>query len=63
LIEFLAFSGCRLGETRYVRWTDVDLEGGIMWVYGDPLTGTKNWERRQVTIIPAMAATDSDWLW
>jgi integrase len=54
LIEFLAFSGCRLGEAGYVRWTDVDLEGGMMWVNGDPLTGTKNWERRQVPIIPAM---------
>ena len=54
LIEFLAFSGCRLGEAGYVRWTDVDLEGGMMWVHGDPLTGTKNWERRQVPIIPAM---------
>ena len=54
LIEFLAFSGCRLAEAGYVRWTDVDLEGGMMWVNGDPLTGTKNWERRQVPIIPAM---------
>jgi len=26
----------------------------MMWVHGDPLTGTKNWERRQVPIIPAM---------
>jgi hypothetical protein len=33
---------------------DVDLEGGMIWVNGDPLTGTKNWERRQVPIIPAM---------
>jgi integrase len=54
LIEFLAFSGCRLSEAGYVTWTDVDLEGGMMWVHGDPLTGTKNWERRQVPIIPAM---------
>jgi integrase len=37
-----------------VKWTDVDLEGGMIWVHGDPLTGTKNWERRQVPIIPAM---------
>jgi hypothetical protein len=29
-------------------------EGVMMWVHGDPLTGTKNWERRQVPIIPAM---------
>jgi integrase len=35
LVEFLAFSGCRLGEAGHVRWTDVDLKGGMMWVHGE----------------------------
>ena len=54
LIEFLTFSGCRLSEAGHLRWTDIDLEGGMIWVNGDPLTGTKNWERRQVPISSAM---------
>jgi integrase len=54
LIEFLAYSGCRLAEAGYVTWADVDFKAGTMWVHGDPATGTKNWDRRQVPIIPAL---------
>jgi integrase len=54
LIEFLAFSGCRLGEAEHVTWADVDQENGFIWIHGDPETGTKNSERRQVPIIPAL---------
>jgi integrase len=54
LIEFLAYSGCRVSEAGQVTWADIDMEAGTMWVHGDAVTGTKNWERRQVPIIPAL---------
>jgi integrase len=54
LIEFLAFSGCRLREAGFITWKDVDLEAGTIWIQGDPTTGTKNWDRRQIPIIPAL---------
>jgi integrase len=54
LIEFLAFSGCRLRETGFITWKDVDLEAGTIWIHGDPATGPKNWDRRQIPIIPAL---------
>jgi len=54
LIEFLAYSGCRLIEAGFVTWKDVDLDGGMIWIHGDPKHGTKNWERRQMPIIPPM---------
>jgi integrase len=39
LIEFLAYSGCRIDEARNVRWTDV--EGDSIWIRRGE-TGTKN---------------------
>ena len=54
MIEFLAFSGCRLSEAGFITWKDVDLEAGTIWIHGDPATGTKNWDRRQIPIIPAL---------
>jgi integrase len=54
LIEFLAFSGCRLSEAGFITWKDVDLEAGTIWIHGNPATGTKNWDRRQIPIIPAL---------
>jgi integrase len=51
LIEFLAYSGCRLDESRHVRWADVEADS--IWIHGGK-TGTKNSERRQVPIIAAM---------
>jgi integrase len=54
LIEFLAYSGARIGEAEYITWDDVDLAAGKIWIHGDPATGTKNWERRQIPIIPAL---------
>ena len=55
LVEFLAFSGCRLDEAAWIEWSDVNEAGGFIWVHGDPFNSTKNSERRQVPIIPAMA--------
>jgi integrase len=54
LAEFLAFTGARLGEAEHVKWSDVETEKGFLWIHGDPLTGTKKSERRQVPIIPAL---------
>jgi integrase len=51
LIEFLAYSGCRLVEAKHVKWTAVEQDG--IWIHGSE-TGTKNSERRFVPIIPAM---------
>lgn len=51
LIEFLAYSGCRLDEAKYVRWVDVN--GTLIWIHGGE-EGTKNRERRQIPIIAPM---------
>jgi integrase len=51
LVEFLAYSGCRIDESRHVRWIDVEADG--IWIHGGK-TGTKNSERRRIPIIGAM---------
>jgi integrase len=51
MIEFLAYSGCRLDESKYVKWSDVN--GDTIWIHGGD-EGTKNKERRQIPIIPQM---------
>jgi integrase len=48
----LAFTGCRLGEAREMKWRDVDFDTGEIVVRGDAETGTKNWELRRVPLIP-----------
>jgi integrase len=50
LIEFLAFSGCRLDEAKHVRWSDVKKDS--ISIHGGD-TGTKNSESRSVPIHPA----------
>jgi integrase len=52
LVQFLAFSGCRIDEARYVTWDDI--EEGTIVVRGHPETGTKNSETRRVPIISPM---------
>lgn len=52
MIQFLAYSGCRINEARHVLWSDVKEKEII--VRGDPETGTKNSEVRRVPIIAAM---------
>src|SRR5436309_1575817 len=47
----LAFTGCRVGETREIAWRDVDFDAGEIVVRGDAETGTKNWELRRVPLI------------
>lgn len=51
LVEFLAYSGCRVGEARNVRWSDVTEKTII--ITGGAL-GTKNHEQRVVPIFPAL---------
>jgi integrase len=55
LVEFLAFSGCRIDESRWVKWTDVDRERKQIWIGGHAVTGTKSGKGRWVPITSAMA--------
>jgi integrase len=55
LCEFLAYSGCRLGEGVSVCWGDVDFERNTFTVSGGE-TGTKNYEARVVPLFPALEA-------
>ena len=48
----LAFTGCRLGEARWLTWGDIDLDIGRIYVRGHPETGTKGGEKRRVRILP-----------
>ncbi len=52
MIQFLAYSGCRIDEARHIQWGDVTQNEII--IRGDPETGTKNSEIRHVPIIPPM---------
>jgi integrase len=54
LVEFLAYTGCRIDESRWVKWTDVDRQGKQIWIAGHESTGTKSGEGRWIPIIPAM---------
>lgn len=54
LVQFLAFSGCRISEAASVTWGDCDFQAGRITVRGDARTGTKNWETRQVPMIDDM---------
>jgi integrase len=54
LVEFLAYGGCRIGETARVEGHHCDFEKSEITVLGDPVTGTKNWEIRRVPMIPDM---------
>ena len=55
-IEFLAYSGTRIGEARRVLWEDCNFEKGEITIKGDPITGTKNWNNRTIPMIPAERA-------
>jgi integrase len=54
LVRFLAFGGFRKGEAANITWGDCDFEKSEVFVRGDPVTGTKNWETRKVPMIPEM---------
>jgi len=54
LVRFLAFGGFRKVEASYITWADCDFTKGKIIVRGDPETGTKNGECREVPMIPDM---------
>lgn len=47
LVEFLAYSGCRIAEARSVRWRDLNEQLGSVLITGGEL-GTKNHEARTI---------------
>ena len=51
MVEFLAYSGMRVGEAREVRFEDVNLEVGSVLITGDEL-GTKNHQERVIPLFP-----------
>ena len=54
LVRFLAFGGFRKLEASFVTWADCEFAKGKIIVRGDPVTGTKNGEFREVPMIPEM---------
>lgn len=53
-VRFLAFTGLRKTEAKFVTWKDVDFAHGEIIVRGDPVTGTKGNDVRQVPMIPEL---------
>ena len=53
LLEFLAYSGCRLGEALAMQWKDIDAAQGFFVVTGGE-RGTKNHDARVVPLFPAL---------
>jgi integrase len=49
LVEFLAYSGCRVAEARSVRWRDINEKLGTVLITGGEL-GTKNSEARTIPL-------------
>lgn len=54
LVRFLAYSGLRIGEAKYVTWADANFVRRQVHVRGDPETATKNGETRFVPMIPEL---------
>ncbi|HEY2801672.1 MAG TPA: site-specific integrase, partial [Chthoniobacterales bacterium] len=54
LVRFLAYSGLRLGEAKFVAWSDVLFDRRQLRVRGHPVTGTKGGETRYVPMIPEL---------
>jgi len=54
LVRFLAYSGVRIGEAKYVTWADADFARRQLHVRGDPIAATKNGETRFVPMIPEL---------
>jgi integrase len=53
-VRFLAYGGFRKTESANITWADCDFVRGKLVVRGDPETGTKNSEIREVPMIPDM---------
>lgn len=54
MVQFLAYSGLRKTEARFVTWRDCNFKKEEILVRGDPETGTKNSEERRIPMIPDM---------
>jgi integrase len=54
LVEFLAYSGCCIDESRWVKWPDIDRSRRQIFVSGHEHTGTKRGDGRWIPIIPPM---------
>jgi integrase len=54
LVRFLAYSGLRIGEAKFVTWADANFARHQLHVRGDPVTATKNGETRYVPMIPEL---------
>src|SRR6266480_7743925 len=54
LVEFLAYSGCRVAEARSVRWRDINLKLGTVLITGGQM-GTKNHEARVIPLFAPLA--------
>jgi integrase len=54
LVRFMAYGGFRKTEAANITWSDCDFTKGKIVVRGDPVTGTKNSETREVPMIPEM---------
>jgi integrase len=57
LIEFLAFTGCRITEAKNVRWDDIKANG--IWIHGGE-SGTKNKESRFLPMNPRLESLIAD---
>ncbi len=54
LVEFLAYSGCRVAEARGVRWQDINEQLGTLLITGGEI-GTKNHEARVIPLFAPLA--------
>ncbi|HEY2800434.1 MAG TPA: site-specific integrase [Chthoniobacterales bacterium] len=54
LVEFLAYSGCRVAEARGVRWQDINERLGTVLITGGEI-GTKNHEARVIPLFAPLA--------
>ncbi len=54
LVEFLAYSGCRVAEARSVRWRDINSKLGSVLITGGQI-GTKNHEARTIPLFLPLA--------
>ena len=50
-VEFLAFTGMRTGEAKWVQWAHCDFDREEIKVVGDPKDATKNGEIRRAPMI------------
>ncbi|MBL9177242.1 MAG: site-specific integrase [Verrucomicrobiaceae bacterium] len=52
-VEFLAYTGVRVGEAAWVQWRHCDFQRGEILITGNPNDGTKNHEMRRIPMVPA----------